>query len=203
MQQGSVLSGSLAQFSTTSSARNVPSTPAMGSALTPQQTTQEVRQWFHDHYDVLDLPDAVLLQLITHESWDNGIGLSGHNRRLSFLGRRAMQMFLSIFLHARLRETTARTAGETSTSSSSSSLAAVLQLLSSNSELEAVLQTSRLGDGVGRALKLDEVMRWTPAVSDGQVGPKETGLFKIRGVTVEALVGAVYHHHVSHGRRLV
>lgn len=31
--------------------------------------------------------------------------------------------------------------------------------------------------------------------SDGQKGPRETGLFKIRGVAVEALLGAVYHQH--------
>jgi hypothetical protein len=30
---------------------------------------------------------------------------------------------------------------------------------------------------------------------EGQKGPKETGLYRIRGVTVEALLGAIYHQH--------
>lgn len=38
-------------------------------------------------------------------------------------------------------------------------------------------------------------MRWRPAISEGQRGPKETGLFKVRGVAVEALIGAIYHQH--------
>lgn len=66
----------------------------------------------------------------------------------------------------------------------------------SPAKVDTLLQTSRLGDHVGRLLKLADVMRWTPAVNDGQQGPKETGLFKIRGVTVEALIGAIYHQHV-------
>lgn len=129
----------------------------------------------------------MLLQFITHESWDNGTGLTGHNRRLSFLGRRAMNMFMSLFLHLNVAGTSAEGGVHGS----------VARLLSASEEVDSVLQTSRLGDGVGRALRLEEVMRWQPAVSDGQVGPKETGLFKIRGVTVEAFVGAVYHQHVS------
>ena len=38
-------------------------------------------------------------------------------------------------------------------------------------------------------------MRWRPAISDGQAGPKEIGLYKIRGTVVESLVGAIYHQH--------
>ncbi len=59
----------------------------------------------------------------------------------------------------------------------------------------------RLGDKVGRSLALESVMRWTPAVSDGQMGPRETGLFKVRGVAVEAIVGAIYHQNVPWRRR--
>jgi hypothetical protein len=89
-------------------------------------------------------------------------------------------MFLSIFLHSN-----AHTSQRAAT------------LLGSPDALADVLKTSRLGDKVGRTLKLEQIMRWTPAVLDGQRGPVETGLFKIRGVTVEALVGAIYHQHVS------
>lgn len=90
-------------------------------------------------------------------------------------------MFLSTFLHSNIKE----------------SPSTLLPLLSSSSDLDRIVQTSMLGDSVGRFLKLEEVMRWRPALAEGQRGPKETGLFKIRGTTVEAVVGAIYHHHVS------
>jgi len=81
--------------------------------------------------------------------------------------------------------------------------------------MKDLLNTQRLGDSVGRSLNLGEVMRWMPAVvsavellfveiwplmlcffqADGQKGPKETGLYRIRGVAVEALLGAIYHQH--------
>lgn len=37
--------------------------------------------------------------------------------------------------------------------------------------------------------------------NDGQKGPKETGLYKVRGTTVEALVGAIYHQHGAQAAR--
>ena len=68
-------------------------------------------------------------------------------------------------------------------------------------------------------------MRWTPASAyasrlsteadaatgsekersdstDGEGGGRESGLYKIRGVCVEALVGALYHQHGAHVARL-
>lgn len=39
----------------------------------------------------------------------------------------------------------------------------------SSEKIDDLLHTSKLGDSVGRPLKLAEVMRWTPAVvSDGE-----------------------------------
>lgn len=149
-------------------------------SLTPQKTTEELQAWLRERFPGVDLPDNVILQAATHESWNHGLSTDGHNRRLGFIGRRALQMFLTIFLHSNAR-TSQRAAA----------------LLSSPDALADVLKTSRLGDKVGRTLKLEQIMRWTPAVLDGQRGPVETGLFKIRGVAVEALVGAIYHQHVS------
>lgn len=73
--------------------------------------------------------------------------------------------------------------------------------LQTTEKVNDLVHTSMLGDHVGRELKLGEVMRWTPAVNDGQAGAKETGLFKIRGVVVEALVGAIYHQHGAQAAR--
>ncbi|PWN23056.1 hypothetical protein BCV69DRAFT_310547 [Microstroma glucosiphilum] len=147
-------------------------------SLTPKKTTEELQAWFQERFPGVDLPDNVILQAATHESWNHGLTTDGHNRRLGFIGRRALQMFLTIFLHSRAHTSQKAAA-----------------LLGSPDALADVLKTSRLGDKVGRTLQLEQVMRWTPAVLDGQRGPVETGLFKIRGVTVEALVGAIYHQH--------
>ncbi|KAN0061355.1 hypothetical protein ACQY0O_006202 [Thecaphora frezii] len=117
---------------------------------------------------------------MTHESYM--YAKDGHNRRLAFLGRRSMKMFATLFLHSCLN----------APSLSPEARTYILRLLEP-SELDNVLHTSRLGDNVGRTLQLEKAMRWTPAVTDGQLGPLETGLFKIRGVCLEALVGAVYH----------
>lgn len=62
------------------------------------------------------------------------------------------------------------------------------------SELVSLLHTSALGETAGAALRLQEVMRWTPARDGSEI---ESGLWTIRGVAVEALVGAIYHQHVS------
>ena len=150
------------------------SVPRFNVRMTPAaaKDTQSVQRWLSEAFPTLPLPDEVALQMITHESWDQG-ALAGHNRRLAFLGRRAMKFYLNLLL--------AQHPGN--------------EHLLTTEKVDSLLQTSVIGDFVGRALKLGEVMRWTPAVNDGQKGAKETGLFKIRGVTVEALVGAIYHQH--------
>lgn len=148
--------------------------PRFNVRMTPAaaKDTQSVQRWLSEAFPTLRLPDDVALQMITHESWDQGAS-AGHNRRLAFLGRRAMKFYLNLFL--------AQHPGN--------------EHLLTTEKVDTLLHTSIIGDYVGRALKLGEVMRWTPAVSDGQKGAKETGLFKIRGITVEALVGAIYHQH--------
>lgn len=150
------------------------SVPQFNVRMTPAaaKDTESVQRWLSEAFPTLSFPDDVALQMITHESWDHGT-MAGHNRRLAFLGRRAMKFFLNLFL--------AQHSGN--------------EHLLTTENVDLLLQTSIVGDYVGRTLKLGEVMRWTPAVNDGQKGAKETGLFKIRGVTVEALVGAIYHQH--------
>jgi dsRNA-specific ribonuclease len=155
-------------------------TPSFNLRLTPvaARDIDSVQSWLRAAFPTLPFPDNVALQMITHESWDHGEA-AGHNRRLAFLGRRAMKFYLNLFLAQ-------RTNGGA---------------LHTSERVDELLQTSMLGDKVGRVLNLAEVMRWTPAVSDGQMGAKETGLFKIRGVTVEALIGAIYHQHGAQAAR--
>ncbi|GAK68085.1 uncharacterized protein PAN0_038d6318 [Moesziomyces antarcticus] len=131
---------------------------------------------------LLDSNADLALRAVTHESYLNA--REGHNRRLAFVGRRTLKLFTTLFLHSRL-QSLAPGAARTY----------INHLLESASAVDAILSTHRLGDKVGRNLALESVMRWTPAVSDGQMGPRETGLFKVRGVAVEAIVGAIYHQN--------
>ena len=131
--------------------------------------------------DLLGSNAQLALRAVTHESYLNA--REGHNRRLAFVGRRTLKLFTTLFLHSRLQTLSKNDAAHVYIS----------RLLESPSAVDSILTTHRLGDKVGRALALEKVMRWTPAVTDGQLGPKETGLFKVRGVAVEALVGAIYH----------
>lgn len=61
---------------------------------------------------------------------------------ISLPGRRAMKFYMSLFLSMNEKGVT---------------------LLNSD-KITQLLHTSKLGESVGRSLKLGEVMRWTPAV---------------------------------------
>ncbi|CEH18830.1 Ribonuclease III domain [Ceraceosorus bombacis] len=135
-------------------------------ALNPAPTAEALQRWFEGSFPTLPLPEEVAAQAVTHESFDlTGRTVAGHNRRLSFLGRRAMHLYLSLFLSQ--------------------------QELPLTQSVE-LLHTAALGERVGAALRLQEVMRWTAARDGSEL---ESGLWTIRGVAVEALVGAIYHQH--------
>ena len=136
--------------------------------------------------DLLGANADLALRAMTHESYLNA--REGHNRRFAFVGRRTLKLFTTLFLHSRLQ----------GLSKGDAAHIYINRLLESPSAVDTILSTHRLGDKVGRELGLEKVMRWTPAVSDGQLGPRETGLFKVRGVAVEALVGAIYHQKGAH-----
>ncbi|KAL9931569.1 hypothetical protein V8E36_009566 [Tilletia maclaganii] len=169
-------------------------------ALTPIPDLPSLRAWFASHFPALALPDNVILQLITHESHNMGRNLNhssqssadvlsagAHNRRLAFLGRRALTAFLALFLHG-------LSAG-LATGSNAEVKRAADELLRSPDALDVILHTGRMGDRPGRALRLDEVMRWTPAATDSGSTAHERGLFTIRGRALEAFIGAIYHQH--------
>ncbi|WFD06393.1 hypothetical protein MVES1_001738 [Malassezia vespertilionis] len=132
--------------------------------------------------------DAKLAQTaLTHESWM--YGLEGHNRRLAFLGRRALKTYLTLLFYDILAHTS-------SANPMSEADAQYLQnILSSPQGIDQLLSTHRLGDHVGRALKLENVMRWHPIMRmDPTTRSQESGLFKVRGSCVEAVVGAIFHY---------
>jgi len=84
------------------------------------------------------------------------------------------------------------------TSAESPSDADFLQnILSKPDGVDQIVATHQLGDHAGRQLGLEKIMRWHPSLRvDGASGSKETGLFKVRGTCVEAVVGAIYHYKV-------
>lgn len=117
---------------------------------------------------------------MTHESYRDAI--KGHNRRLAFVGRRALKLFTTLYLHQQLQA-----------SQSAATSSYLKKLLDSPSAVDTMLLTHSTGDKIGRPLQLEKVMRWESGVDPDLLGPRESGLLKIRGTCVEALVGAVYH----------
>lgn len=61
-----------------------------------------------------------------------------------------------------------------------------------------VLNTHSLGEYVAPHWKLHEVMRWVPPrAGDLGLDGKASGLHKVAGTMVEAVVGGVFHQFVS------
>ncbi|TKY89604.1 hypothetical protein EX895_001389 [Sporisorium graminicola] len=159
------------------------SSPALGTNVTGEKVLSHFSSapFSSSSSDLLGSNAELALRAVTHESYFNA--REGHNRRLAFVGRRTLKLFTTLFLHSRLQTTSKGDAAHDY----------INRLLESPTGVDSILSTHRLGDKVGKGIGLEKVMRWTPAVTDGQLGPKETGLFKVRGVAVEALVGAIYH----------
>ncbi|KDN44498.1 hypothetical protein K437DRAFT_224959 [Tilletiaria anomala UBC 951] len=177
-------------------------------SITPQTSVEELQDELRNSIlPGFPLPDSVALQMVSHESWDYGKSLGGHNRRLSFLGRRALKAFLMMFFHCALASPPA---SSSSTTASQRTKANELVFAADARVIDELLHTSALGQGAGSSLRLERVMRWTPALlppSSSTQGPqsnqaRESGLFKIRGICLEAIVGAIYHQHGAHMAQL-
>lgn len=124
----------------------------------------------------------------THESWMHG--MKGHNRRLAFMGRRAMKTYMTLFLYQALSQAAASNA-------SSTDVTYFQELLASPDSIGPLLTRQQLGSTVGRSLGLEKVMRWKSIMHlDPASGTQETGLYAVRGSCVEALLGAIYHYRV-------
>ncbi|WFD30846.1 hypothetical protein MSPP1_001870 [Malassezia sp. CBS 17886] len=129
---------------------------------------------------LLGTNEVLAATALTHESWM--YGMHGHNRRLAFLGRRVLKTYLTLFLYNAL-------------AAAGADAEYLAKFLASPKGVDEVLTTQHLGDHVGRALRLEKVMRWLPATNlDTTQRERGTGLFKVRGTCVEAVVGAIYHH---------
>ncbi|KAI3628417.1 hypothetical protein CBS14141_000120 [Malassezia furfur] len=172
-----------------------PSSGALGSDLKPadmlaflnSEQFSSYRSLSGDQHALLGDNAALAVTALTHESWM--YGMQGHNRRLAFLGRRALKTYLSLYLFDVLAK-----AGRAE-SLPEAEIRFLQNILSSPQGVDNLLRTQTLGDHVGRSLQLERVMRWHPTIRvDPATGTQETGLFKVRGACVEAVMGAIYHY---------
>lgn len=176
--------------------------PAFGSHLQPADMLAFLNDSSFSAFHSNKNPAATLLggdatlaaTALTHESWKHG--LHGHNRRLAFLGRRALKTFTTIFLYDTLNLLEKENRG-------SDGASYLRKVLTESKTLDEALRTQHLGDHVGRALALERVMRWQPTRQfDPATGTQETGLFKVRGTCTEAVLGAIYHFQGAHVAQL-
>ncbi|KAK4689225.1 hypothetical protein P7C73_g870, partial [Tremellales sp. Uapishka_1] len=157
-------------------------------------------------------PPPLALQILTHKSYRYAHSIRSplplsqsqsqsnvaHNARLSFLGRRALASYLAMFIHSSYRsETELRASG----------------LLSGKSGLEEKLESLRhvnnLGREVGQLWDVAKVMRWdqnevSAWLEDVEKGrtaltsleisqnSRAEGSLKVKGMTVEAILGGIY-----------
>ncbi|KAG8734380.1 hypothetical protein FRC12_018544 [Ceratobasidium sp. 428] len=144
--------------------------------------------------------------MITHTSWRNG--LEGNNNRFSFVGRRVLKAYLLAFLHAHTPITP--TPPLTQSPSDPSPDTRISQLPMPSSVLEddfdeiadKAIDTRALGSMVGNVWELERVMRWAPS-RVGESRLSDPGLYKVRGTTVEAVVGGVFFQFVSDANMLL
>jgi len=90
-----------------------------------------------------------------------------------FAGRRILRLYLTLHLNSKL----------------SASHPSLLAHAVSPRAIDALLNTKQLGATVGAAWKLEDSMRWREV--KGPTG-EMTGLWKVRGMGVEAVMGGVF-----------
>lgn len=187
------------------------------SATETGHPTSHLTAHVNELFQPLEFPDELARRMLTHATHKDG--KHGHNARLAFMGRRAMEAYLVLFLH---------------------SVPPTVRTPSLDFDLVAArtLNTYLLGEHVASQWSLGRVMRWVPnlpgaskrlefgedrskeqeelrrrlAMTGGE-GKAEllrsVGLFKVAGLTVEAIAGGIYHqfggtvaHRIFHTRIL-
>ncbi|WVW86780.1 hypothetical protein I302_108834 [Kwoniella bestiolae CBS 10118] len=133
------------------------------------------------------------LQILTHKSYryshsirhlnsqeSSSIGNEPHNSRLSFLGRRAFQTYLSMFIHDSFLPSSTTTPLRLDASD-------FLKGKSLEERLDGLRDTRNLGRVVAPHWNVGEVVRW-----DRNETSRESGDAKIQGMAVESILGAIF-----------
>ncbi|KAG8968775.1 hypothetical protein FRC03_005955 [Tulasnella sp. 419] len=138
----------------------------------PPTSDQEVVAHLESVFAPLVFPSNVATRMVTHTSWNDG--KEGHNSRLAFLGRRTLYAYLTLFLHS-------------AASRSSTPLKLDYEYIAGR-----LLEVNVIGQHVGQAWQVQKVMRWDPPKERTDDG-NPTGLNKVQGVMVEAIMGGILH----------
>ncbi|KAH9944914.1 ribonuclease-III-like-domain-containing protein [Amylocystis lapponica] len=157
----------------------------------PGSSPEEMAQHLNSQFPPLKFPPELAARVLTHASHPDAV--LRHNARMSFIGRRVLQSYLLLFMHA----------------SPALQDAHDLDLL-----CERALNTYVLGEHVAPRWALGSVLNWTPVHTGplakslargeraadvlarmGSDGLHSVGLYKIHGTAVEAVVGAVFHQY--------
>ncbi|KAK6908788.1 hypothetical protein I204_01927 [Kwoniella mangroviensis CBS 8886] len=137
------------------------------------------------------------LQILTHKSYryshairhtdsvSSSIGNEPHNSRLSFIGRRAFQTYLSMFIHDSFFASSQQTQFKLDASD-------FLKGKSLEDRLDGLRDTRNLGRLVAPSWGIGEVVRW-----DRNETSRESGDSKILGMTVESILGAIFNEYGS------
>ncbi|KAF8526570.1 hypothetical protein BU17DRAFT_62062 [Hysterangium stoloniferum] len=219
VSQASVDTSASHQFRTPLRPNSVGHSPLNPISISPADAVNHLSKIFSP----LIFPEDVAQRMTTHVSWERGV--QGHNARLGFVGRRVLHTYLLLFLHecslpppsftppknapippsAHLRNSALNAGGSTPLTQPYEDIS------------EKLLNTYVLGEHVGAVWELERVMRWTPAIAEMDTLKAErpdtilrsSGLYKVRGATVEGIMGGIFHqfggfvaHRVFHTRVL-
>lgn len=155
-----------------------------------QHAEDRATAFLRNTFAPLDFPPEVAMRLLTHASYRGG--RYGHNTRLSFVGRRVLHAYLRLFVLS------ATVPDASSTPTDALRFPFQLPFDDVDAFCDDLLNTYRLGEHVGGAWQVENVMRWTPALVDHDEPGKllrSSGLFKVRGTTVEAVMGGIFHQY--------
>ncbi|KAF7440852.1 hypothetical protein PC9H_001200 [Pleurotus ostreatus] len=166
-------------------------------APTKKSDIPSVEPYFAEHlegvFPTLKFPPELARRILTHSS--HPAAIYGHNAVYGFLGRRALESYLMLFLHS--------------------------CSLQPSHDLEDIasraLNSYVLGEHIGSQWGLGRILRWTPTVSRDNLDKvssnptvlRSAGLYKVQGDTVAAVIGGIFYqfgaveaHRVFHTRIL-
>ncbi|KAG8715051.1 hypothetical protein FRC08_011049 [Ceratobasidium sp. 394] len=161
---------------------------------------EEAVEYFARLLPPLRFPQETAVRIITHSSWR--AGMEGTNRRFSFIGRRVLEAYMLAFLHAHTPLTPTPPLTRPPSDPQPDTQISRLPMPSSILEQDFTEITNQavnapvLGMLVGNVWELERVMRWVPNLV-GESISNDPGLYTVRGTTVEAVVGGVFHQFVS------
>ncbi|KAI0048728.1 hypothetical protein FA95DRAFT_1005870 [Auriscalpium vulgare] len=150
--------------------------PRRRASTSASASSSPLAQHLNGVFAPLDFPPELAARILTHLSHKDAA--QGHNARFSFVGRRVLDTYLLLFLHALPP--------------------ALLGGADYARTAERALNTYVLGEHVAPRWGVPGALRWAPArtLALADAAPRDlraVGLHKVAGTAVEAVVGGVFH----------